>query len=639
MPTKTFTFICLYNHQSIGVRTLCSILRDRGWNYNLIFLKPHIESIIREIPSEEEIQLAIDKVIDLNSDYVGLQVFSSFIELASILTERIQALGIPVFWGGPHPTVMPDDAISTADMIFMGESEHSFIDFIERTEKGEDLSTIAGSWHRQGDKITKNAGLHVEQNLDLFPFPYFDNEHTYYIGDGTLSPYTENYKFYVMMTARGCAYSCTYCVNSFLRKEFGNKGFVRARSVDNCIQELEEMVGKYPIDHIYFSDEIFGTQKKWVREFAPKYKEKIYLPFCCLFHPNTVKEDVVSILKDAGLSKVGMGLESGSKEIIGDLYDRRTTTEKMLKACNLLNKYGIRVAYDIILDSPYDTEKTLSDTLDLLLKIPKPFILSAFSLTPFAGSALTQKMLDDGYITEDDIEGNVKTRRSKAVWAWRANDKGLRKFDSYWNGLILLCGSTRFPNWIIKMLARMRFLKYLPSFIWRVVKAKDIMVKKFGENTLEIKNSSADQIFSSPFHLRAVIDDQLFKKPVNSVREEDIVFREQIATTENGQWKARGRASSPFTYLVKGKYQPQKKGRYLIAEGKLLNGGFTLGLLHDEEWLQKVSVVNKGSFKIVLEVPNDDTYAVTLANNLSEGSLQNDFTIDKIGWLEDGAAA
>ena len=131
------------------------------------------------------------------------------------------------------------------------------------------------------------------------------------------------------------------------------------------------------IGEICFCDDTFASRSFTdIQEFAQQYKEKISLPFYILVCPANVEKMKFDLLVDAGLTNVGMGIQSGSKRIIG-LYNRQRVgnIEHSLKAAQILNSYKDRLLpyYDFIVENPYETREDILDTVRLLIKLPRPY--------------------------------------------------------------------------------------------------------------------------------------------------------------------------------------------------------------------------------------------------------------------------
>jgi radical SAM superfamily enzyme YgiQ (UPF0313 family) len=64
---------------------------------------------------------------------------------------------------------------------------------------------------------------------------------------------------------------------------------------------------------------------------------------------------------------------SGSERIRRDCYERETTQEEIVEACNILARHRLIRNLDFIGDNPYESDEDREETLDLLCQLPKPF--------------------------------------------------------------------------------------------------------------------------------------------------------------------------------------------------------------------------------------------------------------------------
>lgn len=172
------------------------------------------------------------------------------------------------------------------------------------------------------------------------------------------------------------------------------------------------------------------------------------------------------MLKRAGLTNVTMGIQSGSERTRNAIYRRYTPTEVILKAMTIFKKHGIFATYDLILDNPLEDEDDLRATLELCLRIPRPFGLNLFSLVNFPKTALTGEFIRMGC-----IDGG---KALKALNQWRMSIGAQRDNKSlYWNSLISLAGQNHFPRHVIVMLSRMKLIKGHPSVLIPICRASE----------------------------------------------------------------------------------------------------------------------------------------------------------------------
>lgn len=455
--------ISLYLYESVGVRSLYSILKEGGFDVYTIFFKKLIFNKMAD-PTEKEKRLLLDQLKELGPSIIGLSVRSPFFNIARDLTEKIknELKTAVVCWGGIHPTICPEECIKYADIVCIGEGEKPFLELATKIQQGEDITQTAGFWIKQGNHIIKIVPPPFNQNLDSLPLPDYENSNKYFINDGELKegdPILSS-SSYELMASRGCPFQCTYCINSVLKDMFGDKGpFIRRRSVKHVIDELIQAKKYFKnLKRIYFLDEVFVLDRRWLKKFVKEYKTRINLPFSCEFYPTTVNEETISLLKKAGLSKITMGIQSGSERIRNQIYQRFSPTKDILEAVRILKKYKISSSYDIILDNPMEKETDFSETLDLLLKIPRPFDLHLYSLINFPQTKLTKKLINDGIIKgEESI---------KALGQWRMSfDYERDRKNLFWNSLIFLTSKNYVPKQLIRLLSKSNFLKFHPSFL------------------------------------------------------------------------------------------------------------------------------------------------------------------------------
>src|SRR6202022_2902388 len=101
---------------------------------------------------------------------------------------------------------------------------------------------------------------------------------------------------------------------------------VPGRCVDGVIEELVRAKEKLAIKAVTFYDDVFTTHPKWLREFAPRYKQEVGLPFWCYTYPRTTRKEEIAMLKDAGLVAITIGIQSGSSTVLKE-YNRPIPAE------------------------------------------------------------------------------------------------------------------------------------------------------------------------------------------------------------------------------------------------------------------------------------------------------------------------
>jgi anaerobic magnesium-protoporphyrin IX monomethyl ester cyclase len=458
--------ISLYSTDAIGLRYLKAALSQRGHDVPLIYFKEkHLASDLMSPPTEQEFKLLMDVLRERKPKIVGISLRSSFFRIACSITERIQReLSVPVMWGGTHPTVAPEESINVADMICIGEGEAPLLDLADKLSSSQDFSHIPNLWVRRNGEIIQNEVGPLSQDLDALPFPSYGGSDNYFIENNALSPEDPGLQTYNLniMASRGCPYHCSYCCNSVFKSLYKGKGRrVRRRSVENVMDEIHSLRDKFSnVKRIDFIDEVFAWDKEWTRRFTERYKKEVGLPFQCAQHPNMVDKDILVMLKDAGLERVEVGVQSGSERIRKGYFERPVPNAKLQQTARFLKEMRIVPFYDFIVDNPFETEEDKRDGLEFLLSFPRPFHLHVFSLIYFPSTVITRRALEAGLISENQIEGRAEQTFDQMFVTLKYPRP---KNDQFWISLYSMASKSFLPKTLIRWLSRRTFLREHPE--------------------------------------------------------------------------------------------------------------------------------------------------------------------------------
>jgi radical SAM superfamily enzyme YgiQ (UPF0313 family) len=170
------------------------LYRHRGgiWKKSLRYQPLTLTTLASLIPAElpHEVRL-IDEGIadvpdDLAADLVGITVITGTAMRAYELADRFRARGITVVLGGPHVTLIPDDAQPHADAIVAGYAEDTWPQLL--------LDFAAGKLQ---PRYNQSPGLDIGGR----PFPRRE-----------LLPSRHFLTSNVFEATRGCVHACDFCV-------------------------------------------------------------------------------------------------------------------------------------------------------------------------------------------------------------------------------------------------------------------------------------------------------------------------------------------------------------------------------------------------------------------------------------------
>jgi len=323
--------------------------------------------------------------------------------------------------GGIHASLKPDEVINEGffDLLCTGEAEVTFQEIIDRVESNSRIDDIVGTWFFDKEKYLNSDFFVLGQNIkknerrqllsanDLWKYdPDFD----LYKSDSYFErPFDgKTVRRYDIETARGCPYHCAYCGNSALKDAQSGCGpFTKDRPIDSSFRHLKMMKNKYNIELISFMDECFlAHPNKKIKEFAIRYKEEIRLPFIFQTRHETVTEKRLQLLELFGAPyQASIGVESGNDEILKNVCERTCKTRQVIEAFDLLHKYKVRTNAFFMVGLPYETRATTFDTIKLARRI-KPTVQSVAIFQPLPGQNITDRLLEEGIINEEDSRGS-----------------------------------------------------------------------------------------------------------------------------------------------------------------------------------------------------------------------------------------
>jgi radical SAM superfamily enzyme YgiQ (UPF0313 family) len=360
-------------------------------------------------------------------------VYSNLMTRAKVLQviAAAKASGSHVVVGGPDPANYLDEYLSRgADVIAIGEGELTLEELVPHLRQygPTRLDGIQGIAYRGEDGgIVRNEPRAMIADLDAQPFPdrAAIDQHEYvnvwrkYHGQGSVS----------LITARGCPFTCTWCSHSV----FGYSH--RRRSPTNVVDEVEHIVGTYHPDLLWYADDVFTINHKWLFEYANEMERRGFrLPFETISREDRLNEEVVQTLARMGCYRLWIGAESGSQKVL-DLMKRRTNAERVRAMVHLLQKYGIEVGMFIMLGYDGEERSDLQATLDhLKVAGPDTFLTTvAYPIkgTPYyngiADKVIARRAWELGSDRDYTVEGRHSPRYYQFATRWMVSEVALHR--------------------------------------------------------------------------------------------------------------------------------------------------------------------------------------------------------------------
>jgi len=288
------------------------------------------------------------------------------------------------------------------DYMVLGEGEVTIVDLIDALDNNcRDCRTVKGIGYRtDGGPLVLTEPRPPILNLEQCVWPDvegFDIQ-TYLSRQGpndNLYLYVNDEpRFYPIISSRGCPFSCTFCYHPLGQ-------YYRTRPVDDFIAEAEYVVNKYDVHNLAIFDELLSLKRERLFEICDRLK-RLSRPvqWMCQLRVDSIDEELLARLKDAGCFLVSYGFESMSEKVLRSM-NKHVNPGQIERAMTLTRKAGIGIQGYFIFGDPAETLKTGMETLSFW-KDHQDYHLTMGYVRPYPGSVLWE---------QEVVKGDLSTER------------------------------------------------------------------------------------------------------------------------------------------------------------------------------------------------------------------------------------
>jgi anaerobic magnesium-protoporphyrin IX monomethyl ester cyclase len=249
-----------------------------------------------------------------------------------------------------------------ADYILLGEAEWTLLELVEFLLRGSGSSpeSVRGLAYRpaRGRFPVRTPPRPLMRDLDQLPLPARD-----LIDTGPYrTAWREAHGFFSLnlVASRGCPYRCNWCAKPIYGDSY------HGRSPESVAREMLELREQFGADHLWFADDVFGINGRWVQDFAAYVdRDQAAVPFKMQSRVDLIRKDTAAALARAGCVEVWMGVESGSQHIL-DAMQKGIRVEQVPQALQNLRRNGIRGCYFLQFGYPGETWGDIQKTIEMV---------------------------------------------------------------------------------------------------------------------------------------------------------------------------------------------------------------------------------------------------------------------------------
>src|SRR5436309_651948 len=310
---------------------------------------------------------------------------------------------MPVILGGWHPSTLAEQSLSApyVDIVVRGQGEVTFGEILDHLVSGETLEGIKGCSYRESSgRIVHNP---PRPTINISDLP----AKAYHLVD--IEPYARlsGRRWIYYTSSHGCPYDCSFCSNASLYGRAWN-ALPAARVVD----ELVELVKRFRLELVSIVDDNFLVERKRGIHIAEGLlASKTRFDWCIQTTANFLLRssgDELRLMRQAGLSRVFIGAESGSDDVLRSVNKVRFQGTRVLHdVARKCHEAGITCTFSLIFGLPEETANDRRQTITMIREIKSRYPATEFHsniYTPYPGAPNFKHALAMGLREPESLE-------------------------------------------------------------------------------------------------------------------------------------------------------------------------------------------------------------------------------------------
>ncbi|MFQ5957451.1 MAG: glycosyltransferase, partial [Candidatus Brocadiales bacterium] len=300
---------------------------------------------------------------------------------------------------GPHVSALPEESLRLGihiDAVALREYDFTILDVVKTLENEGNMEDTAGLVIRRDGTLLRTKDRGLPENLD--EIPYVSKVYRKHLDYRKYFYSHSRYPIVTIITGRGCPHQCVYCAYP---QVFSSRK-VRYRSVENVVDEIEEILGTYPdVQEIMFEDDTLTLDKKRCLRLSEEILKR-NLKFCWSANSRAdVDYETLKTLKNAGCRLLCVGIESGDQGVL-DGMKKHLSVDKIRQFFKDARKAGVLIHGCFLVGNPGETKETLATTLGFAKEL-SPDTAQFFPIMVYPGTAAYNWARENHYLLTHDF--------------------------------------------------------------------------------------------------------------------------------------------------------------------------------------------------------------------------------------------
>ncbi len=310
---------------------------------------------------------------------------------------------VPVMLGGWHPSTLAGQSLKApyVDIVVRGQGEVTFGEILDRLQSHSSLEGVRGCSYRAADGCIIHNAPRPTVNISELPPKAYD------LID--IEPYARlcGRRWVYYTSSHGCPYDCSFCSNASLYGRAWN-----ALPADRVVRELVDVVRRFRLELVSVVDDNFLVDRQRGIDIASGLIESgVKFDWCVQTTANFLlrsTDEDVRLMRQSGLSRVFIGAESGSDDVLRSVNKVRFQGTRILhQVAEKCFRAGITCTFSLIFGLPDETEDDRRQTLALIREIKTKYPTTEFHsniYTPYPGAPNFRHAVDMGLQEPDSLE-------------------------------------------------------------------------------------------------------------------------------------------------------------------------------------------------------------------------------------------